>query len=87
MDTEDEHMNDGTENDKLAEDVQEDDNEPQEESSTAQNRHDSNSAPRFPIPKRSMGAVEIPMIVMNLDRAEKAFGSISSFQNVRRVRQ
>ncbi|KAF4873873.1 Transcription factor tau subunit sfc1 [Colletotrichum siamense] len=82
MDTEDEHMNDGTENDKLAEDVQEDGNEPQEESSTAQNRHDSNSAPRFPIPKRSMGAVEIPMIVMNLDRAEKAFGSISSFQNI-----
>lgn len=43
---------------------------------------DSNSAPRFPIPKRTMGAVEIPMIVMNLDRTEKAFGNVSSFQNV-----
>ncbi|KAI3551096.1 hypothetical protein CABS01_11370 [Colletotrichum abscissum] len=43
---------------------------------------DSNSAPRFPIPKRTMGAVEIPMIVMNLDRTEKAFGNVSSFQNI-----
>ncbi|WDK12468.1 hypothetical protein CGRA01v4_03747 [Colletotrichum graminicola] len=43
---------------------------------------DNNSAPRYPIPKRAMGAVEIPMIVMNLGRTEKAFGNISSFQNI-----
>ncbi|TQN75042.1 Transcription factor tau subunit sfc1 [Colletotrichum shisoi] len=42
----------------------------------------SNSAPRYPIPKRAMGAVEVPMIVMNLDRTEKAFGNISSFHNI-----
>lgn len=84
MDTEDERRNDGVEYDLIDENsrerTQEEGRETQREPSTS--RDDSNSAPRFSIPKRAMGAVEIPMIVMNLDRAEKAFGSISSFQNV-----
>ncbi|GJC93419.1 RNA polymerase iii transcription factor [Colletotrichum higginsianum IMI 349063] len=45
-------------------------------------QQNSNSAPQYPIPKRAMGAVEVPMIVMNLDRTEKAFGNISSFHNI-----
>lgn len=43
---------------------------------------DVNAAPSFPVPKRLIGGVEVPMIVMNLDRAEKAFGHISTFKNV-----
>ncbi|KAF6819137.1 RNA polymerase III transcription factor [Colletotrichum sojae] len=80
MDTEDERVNDDIEDDELDEEVQEDELETRD---TPPNpRNTSNSAPRYPIPKRNMSAVEIPMIVMNLDRAEKAFGDISSFQNV-----
>ncbi|KAL2760445.1 hypothetical protein ACRALDRAFT_1078837 [Sodiomyces alcalophilus JCM 7366] len=40
------------------------------------------AAPIYPIAKRIIGAVEVPMIVMNLDRAEKAFGNLTTFQNV-----
>lgn len=40
------------------------------------------AATKYHVPNRLIGAVEVPMIVMNLDRAEKAFGSISTFDNV-----
>lgn len=41
-----------------------------------------NIAPIYPIAKRIIGAVEVPMIVMNLDRAERAFGNVSTFDDV-----
>lgn len=43
---------------------------------------DQNAAPSYPVHKRLIGAVEVPMVVMNLDRAEMAFGNISTFKNV-----
>lgn len=81
MDTEDERVNDDIEDEELDDEVQEDD-ELETQNAPPNPRNTSNSAPRYPIPKRAMSAVEIPMIVMNLDRAEKAFGDISSFRNV-----
>ncbi|KAG7121391.1 Transcription factor tau subunit sfc1 like protein [Verticillium longisporum] len=55
-----------------------------ESESTSSSESDifDDEARRHPIPKRVLSAVEVPMIVMNLDRAEKAFGRITSFQNV-----
>lgn len=43
---------------------------------------DPNAAPSYPVHKRLIGAVEVPMIVMNLERAQMAFGNISTFKNV-----
>lgn len=39
-------------------------------------------APRYTVPPRAMGAVEIPMIVADVDRATRAFGNIGSFKAV-----
>ncbi|GKT84588.1 RNA polymerase III transcription factor [Colletotrichum tofieldiae] len=78
MDTKDERVNDQTTDEAIHDDARSNGTG----SHPLADRKDSNSAPRYLIPKRAMGAVEIPMIVMNLDRAEKAFGNISSFQNV-----
>ncbi|KAL2880938.1 tau 95 subunit of transcription factor TFIIIC [Colletotrichum sp. CLE4] len=79
MDTQDEPVNDETAQEGVAVDAV-----PKETRSgpSPSSKDGSNSAPRFSIPKRTMGAVEIPMIVMNLDRTEKAFGNVSSFQNI-----
>ncbi|OLN86905.1 Transcription factor tau subunit sfc1 [Colletotrichum chlorophyti] len=81
METEDEHLHDEVEYEEIDEHVGVDERETPR-GSPSPGPHDSNSAPRYPIPKRAMGAVEVPMIVMNLDRAEKAFGNISTFQNI-----
>lgn len=40
------------------------------------------AAPRYPIPRRSMGAVEIPAVVQNVDRAVQAFGRVPSLAHV-----
>ena len=40
-------------------------------------------APRYTVPPRVMGAVEVPMIVADVDRATRAFGNIGSFKAVR----
>ncbi|KAM0283401.1 hypothetical protein ACHAQH_002524 [Verticillium albo-atrum] len=55
-----------------------------ESDSTSSSESDifDDEAPRHAIPKRVLSAVEVPMIVMNLNRAEKAFGRVTSFQNV-----
>ncbi|SPN98967.1 uncharacterized protein DNG_02006 [Cephalotrichum gorgonifer] len=37
-------------------------------------------APRYTVPPRAMGAVEIPMIVADVDRAIRAFGNLSGFK-------
>lgn len=39
-------------------------------------------APRYAVPPRAMGAVEVPMIVADVDRATRAFGNVGSFQTV-----
>lgn len=39
-------------------------------------------APRYTVPPRAMGAIEIPMIVADVDRATRAFGNIGSFKTV-----
>ncbi|TDZ68428.1 Transcription factor tau subunit sfc1 [Colletotrichum trifolii] len=80
MDTEDERVNDNVNGDEEMDDEVQREQEAPRGPEPSQTH--SNSAPRYPIPKRNMSAVEIPMIVMNLDRAEKAFGNISTFQNV-----
>ncbi|KAK1655229.1 RNA polymerase III transcription factor IIIC subunit-domain-containing protein [Colletotrichum phormii] len=79
MDTQDEPVNDETAQEGVTVDAA-----PKETRSgpSPSSKDSSNSAPRFSIPKRTMGAVEIPMVVMNLDRTEKAFGNVSSFQNI-----
>lgn len=43
-------------------------------------KHDG--APRYTVPPRAMGAVEVPMIVADVDRATRAFGNVGSFQTV-----
>jgi hypothetical protein len=40
------------------------------------------TAPKYPIPQRRIGAVEVPMIVINTDRGVKAFGNLQGFQQV-----
>lgn len=42
-------------------------------------------APRYLIPSRSMGAVEVPAVVNNVDRAIKAFGRVRSLAHVSRL--
>ncbi|TKW50052.1 Transcription factor tau subunit sfc1 [Colletotrichum tanaceti] len=69
IDTEDERVNSDMVDESAHECLQP--NGTRGQPSSAQ--RNSNSAPRYPIPKRAMGAVEVPMIVMNLDRTEKAF--------------
>lgn len=39
-------------------------------------------APRYSIPNRVIGAVEIPMMVMNLDRAFNAFSGVRNMNDV-----
>ena len=39
-------------------------------------------APRYPIPRRKLSAVEIPAVVQNMDRAVKAFGRVSTLNHV-----
>lgn len=41
------------------------------------------AAPRYSVPNRVLGAVEIPAVVQNVDRAVKAFGRVPSLQHVR----
>jgi general transcription factor 3C polypeptide 5 (transcription factor C subunit 1) len=71
---EEEYYDDTDETDSYGSDTQE------------QPRVDANDevgAPRYLVPARAMGAVEIPMVVANLDRATKAFGNVSDFKMVR----
>ncbi|KAJ3503891.1 hypothetical protein NM208_g16420 [Fusarium decemcellulare] len=42
----------------------------------------SDLAPKYPIPSRVLGAVEIPAVVENVDRAVKAFGRVPNLQHV-----
>ena len=42
-------------------------------------------APRYSIPHRKIGAVEIPAVVKNVDRAVKAFGRSGSLTHVRKA--
>lgn len=44
-------------------------------------------APRYVVPPRAMGAVEVPMIVADIDRATKAFGNITTYKPVGRFSQ
>lgn len=44
----------------------------------------NDGAPKYTIPPRVLGAVEIPAVVENVDRAVKAFGRTPSFPQVRR---
>jgi hypothetical protein len=39
-------------------------------------------APKYSIPARDLGAVEIPAVVENVDRAVKAFGRVPSLRHV-----
>ncbi|KAM0561620.1 hypothetical protein ACHAPJ_002788 [Fusarium lateritium] len=39
------------------------------------------SAPRYTVPSRVLGAVEIPAVVENVDRAVKAFGRVPNLQH------
>lgn len=41
------------------------------------------SAPRYTVPSRAIGAVEIPAVVENIDRTIKAFGRVPNLQHVR----
>lgn len=41
------------------------------------------SAPKYTVPARVLGAVEIPAVVENVDRAVKAFGRVPNLQHVR----
>ncbi|PKS05306.1 hypothetical protein jhhlp_008679 [Lomentospora prolificans] len=43
-------------------------------------REEDEGAPRYVVPPRAMGAVEVPMIVANVDRATKAFGNITTYK-------
>jgi general transcription factor 3C polypeptide 5 (transcription factor C subunit 1) len=40
-------------------------------------------APKYTVPNRILGAVEIPAVVNDVDRAVQAFGRVSSLQHVR----
>ncbi|PCD41378.1 hypothetical protein AU210_003933 [Fusarium oxysporum f. sp. radicis-cucumerinum] len=40
------------------------------------------SAPRYTVPSRAIGAVEIPAVVENIDRTIKAFGRVPNLQHV-----
>ncbi|RBA08846.1 hypothetical protein FPRO05_07126 [Fusarium proliferatum] len=40
------------------------------------------SAPRYTVPSRAIGAVEIPAVVENIDRTVKAFGRVPNLQHV-----
>lgn len=40
------------------------------------------SAPKYTVPARVLGAVEIPAVVENVDRAVKAFGRVPNLQHV-----
>lgn len=42
----------------------------------------SGAAPRYKIDPRVLGAVEIPAVVENVDRAVKAFGRVPNLQHV-----
>lgn len=48
----------------------------------AQHSIATHAAPRYDIPTRTLGAVEIPAVVENVDRAVMAFGRVASFQHV-----
>ncbi|CAM1507932.1 Fc.00g047800.m01.CDS01 [Cosmosporella sp. VM-42] len=41
----------------------------------------NDGAPRYTIPARALGAVEIPAVVENVDRAVNAFGRVPTFQH------
>jgi general transcription factor 3C polypeptide 5 (transcription factor C subunit 1) len=43
------------------------------------------SAPRYLIPERVIGAVEFPAVVENPDRAVKAFGRVPHLQHARKT--
>ncbi|KAM5381093.1 hypothetical protein ACJZ2D_003009 [Fusarium nematophilum] len=46
------------------------------------NRPASDAAPKYTVPARVLGAVEIPAVVENVDRAVKAFGRVPNLQHV-----
>ncbi|KKA28612.1 hypothetical protein TD95_005106 [Thielaviopsis punctulata] len=53
--------------------------EPENRSMPSEKRTNTHGAPSFAIQPRKFGAVEVPMVVLNLDRVKKAFGRAPSF--------
>jgi len=49
----------------------------QPEGSNSSNPNTENEAPKYTVPPRVIGAVEVPARVMNLDRAQKALGRVA----------
>lgn len=43
---------------------------------------DASTAPILTVPARAFGAVEIPMVIQNMDRAMRAFGRAPVFDSV-----
>jgi general transcription factor 3C polypeptide 5 (transcription factor C subunit 1) len=52
---------------------------------SAQGPQGEKAAPTYRIPRRELGAVEIPAVVKNVDRAIKAFGRVTSLAHVCRT--
>lgn len=46
---------------------------------------DAEGAPRYPIPSKRFGAVEVPALVQNVDRAVQAFGRVPDLNHVSSV--
>lgn len=63
--------------DSSPEDIQDDNQEPINPGPAP-----SDIAPKYTVPSRILGAVEIPAIVNDVDRAVKAFGRVPSLQHV-----
>lgn len=45
-------------------------------------RQHDDAAPRYTIPSRKIGAVEVPAVVQDIDRAVRAFGRVPSLAHV-----
>lgn len=75
----DDEAYDGDSPQRGQEDVEED---VAEQDGSVTGQENSGGAPKYPIPNRDLGAVEIPAVVENVDRAVKAFGRTPSFQQV-----
>lgn len=56
------------------------DNEPFDDE--AADYEEAQGAPRYPIPSRELGAVEVPALIQNVDRAVKAFGRVPDLSHV-----
>ena len=57
-------------------------NSPRSASVTRETATTDQGAPRYSIARREFGAVEIPAVVQNVDRAVQAFGRVPSLEHV-----